>query len=114
MRFVLTMILLSVVLLEAQECEDGVCSMEKRVDVLCPVGEERVQPVRQAARLDTLQGKTIALVGGSFMARVTHPELKRLILAKCRSLACIGGEATAKGGVHGSAAREARGCRGVR
>ena len=29
-----------------------------------------------------LDGKTIALVGGSFMANVTHPELKRLILAE--------------------------------
>ncbi len=82
MRFILAMILLSVGWLAAQECEDGLCKEEESMDVLCPVGEERVQPVRQAARLDTLQGKTIALVGGSFMARVTHPELKRLILAK--------------------------------
>ena len=29
-----------------------------------------------------MNGKTIALVGGSFMANVTHPELKRLILAE--------------------------------
>ena len=35
-----------------------------------------------AARLQSLDGKTIALVGGSFMANVTHPELKRLILAE--------------------------------
>jgi len=36
--------------------------------------------ITQASRLDTLEGKTIALVGGSFMAHLTHPEIKRLIL----------------------------------
>ena len=29
-----------------------------------------------------LDGKTIAIVGGSFMANVTHPELRRLLLAE--------------------------------
>ena len=50
--------------------------------VLSPVPETVVSPLPQAPRLDTLDGKTIALVGGSFMASVTHPELKRLILAE--------------------------------
>ena len=36
--------------------------------------------IEMAPRLDTFEGKTIALVGGSFMASVTHVELKRLIL----------------------------------
>ncbi|MCY2986955.1 MAG: hypothetical protein NTY19_03695 [Planctomycetota bacterium] len=36
--------------------------------------------ITQTPRLDTLEGKTIAVVGGSFMAHVTHPEIKRLIL----------------------------------
>jgi hypothetical protein len=36
--------------------------------------------IKQAPRLDTLDGKTIAVVGGSFMAGITHPEIKRLIL----------------------------------
>lgn len=36
--------------------------------------------IAQGPRLDTLEGKTIAVVGGSFMAHVTHPEIKRLIL----------------------------------
>ena len=36
--------------------------------------------IAQVPRLDTLEGKTIAVVGGSFMAHVTHPEIKRLIL----------------------------------
>ena len=54
----------------AAECKDGVCPL--------PVGE----PIKPATRLKSLDGKTIALVGGSFMANVTHPELKRLILAE--------------------------------
>lgn len=35
--------------------------------------------IQQGPRLDTLNGKTIAVVGGSFMASVTHPEIRRLI-----------------------------------
>lgn len=48
--------------------------------VVAPVGKQTVAMIEQAPRLDTLEGKTIALVGGSFMAHVTHPEIKRLIL----------------------------------
>lgn len=38
--------------------------------------------IKQAPRLSTLDGKTIALVGGSFNASITHTELKKLILQK--------------------------------
>lgn len=48
--------------------------------VVAPVGKQTISMMTQAPRLDTLEGKTIALVGGSFMAHVTHPEIKRLIL----------------------------------
>ena len=48
--------------------------------VVSPVGRPSVAMIRQAPRLDTLSGKTIAVVGQNFMARVTHPEIKRLIL----------------------------------
>lgn len=48
--------------------------------VVSPVGKQTVQMIKQAPRLDTLDGKTIAVVGGSFMASITHPEIKRLIL----------------------------------
>lgn len=48
--------------------------------VVAPVGKQTISMITQAPRLDTLEGKTIALVGGSFMAHVTHPEIKRLIL----------------------------------
>ncbi|MCM1505466.1 MAG: UPF0193 protein EVG1 [Muribaculum sp.] len=36
--------------------------------------------IDMAPRLSSLDGKTIAIVGGSFMASITHPELKRIIL----------------------------------
>lgn len=48
--------------------------------VVSPVGYSTVEPIKQAPRLQTLDGKTIAVVGGSFMASITHPEIKRLIL----------------------------------
>ena len=57
--------------------------------VLCPVGRSKVNPIQQGARLDSLAGKTIALVGGSFMAHITHPELKRLILQEYPSARVI-------------------------
>ena len=71
-----------------EECtDDGICPMPAAADqsnyeVLSPVPGSAVEHIAPAPRLDTLAGKTIALVGGSFMASVTHPELKRLILAE--------------------------------
>ena len=70
----------------AAECKDGVCPLptgaEATYTVLSPVPESAVEPIKPATRLKSLDGKIIALVGGSFMANVTHPELKRLILAE--------------------------------
>ena len=73
-------------ILAAADCdESGVCilpgaasGMEDRV--FAPVGKSSVAAVKQPPRLTTLNGKNIAIVGGSFMASVTHPELKKLIL----------------------------------
>ena len=69
-----------------QGCADGLCPMpatgEAVISVVSPVPETAVEPMPAAPRLKSLNGKTIALVGGSFMANVTHPELKRLILAE--------------------------------
>ena len=48
--------------------------------VVSPVGQSSVEMIDQAPRLETLDGKTIAVVGVSFMTSVTHPEIKRLIL----------------------------------
>ena len=48
--------------------------------VVSPVGRASVEMISQAPRLETLEGKTIAVVGVSFMTGVTHPEIKRLIL----------------------------------
>lgn len=47
--------------------------------VVSPVPRGTVAMISQAPRLETLAGKTIAVVGVSFMSKVTHPEIKRLI-----------------------------------
>lgn len=44
--------------------------------ILSPVPSgSSISPIEQPARLDTLKGKRIALVGGSFSASVTHQVL---------------------------------------
>ena len=48
--------------------------------VVSPIGRSSVELIQMAPRLETLDGKTIAVVGVSFMTNVTHPEIKRLIL----------------------------------
>ena len=55
-------------------------SAEAGYAVVRPVGQSSVEMIDQAPRLETLDGKTIAVVGVSFMTSVTHPEIKRLIL----------------------------------
>ena len=66
------------------DCTDGTCPLpasgEATLSVVSPVPETAVEPMPTAPRLKSLDSKTIALVGESFMANVTHPELKRLIL----------------------------------
>jgi hypothetical protein len=57
-------------------------STEMAYSVVSPVGKQTIPMITQAPRLDTLAGKTIAVVGESFMASVTHPEIKKLILEK--------------------------------
>lgn len=68
------------------ECDDacllpGAPVPAGKYAVVSPVGKQTIQMIKQAPRLDSLEGKTIAVVGGSFMASITHPEIKRLILA---------------------------------
>ena len=69
------------------ECDDaclvpGAPVPAGKYAVVSPVGKQTVEMIKQSPRLDTLNGKTIAVVGGSFMAGITHPEIRRLILAK--------------------------------
>ena len=68
------------------DCTEDTCPLptsgEATLSVVSPVPESAIEPLAAAPRLRSLDGKTIALVGGSFMANVTHPELKRLILAE--------------------------------
>ena len=64
------------------ECDDT-CSPEKTgqvtYNVVSPVGFSTVEPITMAPRLNTLDGKTIAIVGEDFMYNITHPALKQLI-----------------------------------
>ena len=68
------------------ECVDGVCFVPKNDEegnqvyaIVSPVGYHDVSLISQVKRLDSLNGKNIALVGGSFMASTTHNELKKCI-----------------------------------
>ncbi len=76
--------LLIVLMASAQTCDPGgECGGDETTgtyDVLSPMGQSSVDMIEMAPRLESLDGKTIALVGGSFMASVTHVELRRLIL----------------------------------
>ncbi|MBE6398284.1 MAG: hypothetical protein E7046_14885 [Lentisphaerae bacterium] len=69
----------------AGECKGGVCSVpvggRPTYTVCVPVPPSAVTPIVPTRGLDSFDGKTIAIVGGSFMANVTHPELRRLIQA---------------------------------
>ncbi len=48
-------------------------------NVVSPVGFSTVEPIEMSPRLNTLDGKTIAIVGEDFMCNITHPEIGRLI-----------------------------------
>ncbi|MBQ7565989.1 MAG: hypothetical protein IJT18_02615 [Oscillospiraceae bacterium] len=49
-------------------------------EVVSPVPSgTSIEPITQPARLDTLEGKRIALVGGSFSASVTHAVIRDLL-----------------------------------
>jgi hypothetical protein len=72
--------------LNPEECVDGVCLVPQYSDdgkenyaIVSPVGYHDVPMIKQAKRLETLNGKRIALVGGSFMAVTTHNEIKKCI-----------------------------------
>ncbi len=88
MKTITTMLMAFVVLCSYAQDDrfvcDGTCnpddSGEATFNVVSPVGFSTVEPIEMAPRLETLNGKTIAVVGEDFMYNVTHPELKRLIL----------------------------------
>lgn len=74
--------------LQIEDCIDGVCLIPKKNEnekeifaISSPIGYHNVKFIKQAPRLSTLNGKTIALVGGSFNAFITHEELKKCILS---------------------------------
>ena len=68
------------------DCTDEVCPIpavneanQPVYAIVSPVGYHAVEMIRQSPRLGTLAGKRIALVGGSFMASVTHDEIAKCI-----------------------------------
>ena len=63
----------------AQSKPKSIAPSEPLYAVVSPVGHSNVEMIRQAPRLETLDGKTVAVVGVSFMTGITHPEIKRLI-----------------------------------
>ena len=74
-------------LIQESTCVDGQCEVPETDEngnqvyaIVSPVGYHNVDMITQAKRLDTLEGKKIALVGGSFMAAETFAELKKCIL----------------------------------
>lgn len=77
--FVLWAVTLVFNVFASEKCaEKGSCTLpgssgEKEGYVLSPVGAGSIKNVKQPPRLATLKGKRIAIVGGSFMASVTHP-----------------------------------------
>lgn len=79
----LSLVFMGLVAFAQASCDTtGSCSGDETLgtyEVLAPVGQSSVDMIELAPRLESLEGKTIALVGGSFMASVTHYELKRLI-----------------------------------
>ncbi len=54
---------------------------EPTYSVMSPVSYSAVDMIKQAPRLDSLDGKTIAIVGRSFNATITQAVLKEMILA---------------------------------
>ena len=82
LAFPIGFLLLSVTCTASPECADGVCPLPEengetaQAAVFMTLPASAIQPIVQAPRLKSLDGKTIALVGGSFMASVTHPDLK--------------------------------------
>ena len=66
-------------------CTDGECEIpgaengETVYAIVSPVGYNDVEKITQAPRPESLNGKRIALVGGSFNASVTHEELRKCL-----------------------------------
>ena len=61
-----------------ESCNPGNSGIAK-FNVVSPVGFSTMEQIKMAPRLETLEGKTIAIVGEDFMYNITHPELGRLI-----------------------------------
>lgn len=72
---------------ESDTAETGEASNDdptvNQYQIVSPVPSgSSIEPITQPARLDTLEGKRIALVGGSFSASVTHAVIAQLLEEK--------------------------------
>lgn len=61
------------------ECDDECLAPSTPVPAgkyagVSPAGKATMEMLAQAPCFESLDGKTIAIVGGSFMARITHPQ----------------------------------------
>ena len=69
--------------LENRIKSDGICSYVEAgtvtYKVVSNVGMSTEENIKMAPRLETLEGKTIAIVGEDFMCHITHPALGRLL-----------------------------------
>lgn len=65
--------------LESAATDETLENRSPEYAVVSPVGLSAVDMISQAPRLETIEGKTIAIVGVSFMTHITHPEIKDLI-----------------------------------
>lgn len=74
--------------------------LEPKFAVVSPVGSPTVDFIKQAPRLTTLEGKTIAIVGQSFMASVTHAQIARLILERYPTAKIVTNEQVGMAGVY--------------
>lgn len=65
---------------QSDTAESGAQPAKNEYQVVSPVPNgSSIEPIGQPPRLDTLQGKRIALVGGSFSASVTHAVIRDLL-----------------------------------
>ena len=83
----LTAFLLSAGVVFAATVNEDLEPTKNEFKIVSPVPSgSTVEMIEQAPRLDTLQGKTIALVGGSFSASVTHAVIRDMLVEEfgCR------------------------------
>ena len=78
LTIIVSMVVVSVSSYSAEASNAEPTKNEYQVVSPVPSGSS-IEPIEQPPRLSTLQGKKIALVGGSFSASVTHAVIRDLL-----------------------------------